>query len=113
MSSDEMTRDEAIELCKDLWQAVQESGLTKEEFSPIAEIDQCHWENDCPLCEWVHLGDGQGTGNKSAERVHLWCFDESRTCPLIQQYGLSCFELGYDETKLPTQEWLDAIKGLK
>ena len=110
---DEMTREESIKLCKDLWQEIQKSGMTKEEYSEGAEIDQCHWENNCPLCEWVHQGDGLGDGNKIAEKVHLWCFAETRTCPLIEQYGLTCLELGYTDTQVPAQEWLDAIKGLK
>lgn len=91
-----ITRNEAIRKCKELWAEIEASGLAKYDFldTEMGAKWNNRYKNDCPLCE---IADA--------------CID----CPLYQEYGKSCYKLGYKGTEHEkcTKEWFKKIRNLK
>lgn len=94
------TEKQAIKECKELWEAIEKSGLNKNDFLDTTKEgkvykDKDYW-GDCPLCEYAGRG---GSG----------C-DE---CPLVVKYGKRCTDLGYTiRGSLATEEFFTAVRGL-
>ena len=89
-------RKDAIRECKQLWEEIEESGLTKFSFlnsSAGKKWTDKEYECNCPLCEYA---------------IGLGC----PNCPLIKQYGEDCYSLGFDEDS-NEPGFFDAIRGLK
>jgi hypothetical protein len=108
-----MTKREVIRECKKLWKEIEKSGLGKSYF--LKTPAGLSWEdkgynNDCPLCNEYHP---YMTGKVGCGR-----------CPLVKQYinkvagydresDCICYDLGFNEDKIPSEKWLSYIKGLK
>lgn len=92
-----LTEKKAIKLCKELWEEVKASGLSKENF--LRTEAGLKWlgkyQNDCPLCEY-----GEQFG------------DACLSCPLETKYDQDCYELGFSEVSLPSDSWMEAVRGL-
>ena len=98
----ELTREQAIEDCKALWDAIEKSGCSKEDFL-MHTYEGEEWlerypDECCPLCVFAFT-----TSKDNACDV----------CLLTEQYGKGCTSLGYDGETIPTQEWLYCIWSLK
>ncbi len=98
-----LTKKRAIQECKELWEAIAESGLSKMGFFYTEESEEWRkkdYQSDCPLCAY----DAQ------RHRIGItWC----HYCPLRTQYKNDCSSLGFVMHRVPSTEWLDSIKGLK
>ena len=111
----ELTEKKAIQLCKEMWEQVELSGMGQDDWLKLhPELE--YGQYGCPLCQWVQLGEeGWNIGQKVDNS--LWCRDSQRVCPLIRQFGKSCVQLGYKErlfdAALPTAGFYKAIKELK
>ena len=95
----EMTEREAIKECKKLWEEIEKSGLSKENFLNSSAgkkwIEKEYW-NDCPLCSYVRESGYKG--------------DCIEVCPLYFQYGKDCFQLGFESDP---PRFFEAVRGLK
>jgi len=99
-SAMELTRRKAISECKKLWKEIKESGLSKVDFLKTKQGKK--WKekgflHDCPLCELEPTSDDN------------FC----DTCPLKEQYHMSCYELGYVDRGICSPLLFEAIEGLK
>lgn len=93
-----MNKRKSISETKKLWDGIEKSELSKDGFleSPEGEkwLDK-NYDHNCPLCEYA------------------WQIPICMKCPLVVQYGKQCFDLGYEEDKISTPEWFEALRGLK
>jgi hypothetical protein len=92
------TKIEYIKECKEEWRTIKASGLSKEDWLDTDEgkvFKAKGYKNNCPLCE--------GFFN------YFMCKD----CPLMKQYGDDCGGLGFDDNRIPRDEWFEAIEGLE
>jgi hypothetical protein len=110
-----MSKLRAINLCKLMWERIHISGMNKEEW--LKMHPECKFGYyGCPLCCWVEQGESKMHGGQKVDG-RIWCRDSKRICPLIQQYGKSCLQLGYRERlvggAIPTAEWYKAVRELK
>ena len=96
MKKQKLTEEQAIKECKELWAAIEESGLSKDDFLRTEE-GKAYWKKDyaanCPLCEY-------------AATVDCNC------CPLITKYGKDCFSLGFRSVVRATEKFFAAVRGL-
>lgn len=99
-----MNRVEAIQECKKLWKEIEESGVSKEIFIIRSKQGKVwrnkKYVNDCPLCNYAYV------------------FFNCPKCPLVEQYGEvtdtnKCYELGFEDSEIPSKEWLTYIYNLK
>jgi hypothetical protein len=110
-----LTREEAVRETKELWEAINASGMSKDGFLNSQDIDDKFehvqtYANCCPLCELSFKVI-------NIPSPDLWC----PTCPLVQQYGVAdtrkftvrCYNLGYDDCTPPSERWMRYIRGLK
>ncbi|KKN78470.1 hypothetical protein LCGC14_0350020 [marine sediment metagenome] len=91
-----MTKREAIRECKGLWKEIERSGKSKWEFleSPAGKKwKDKDYTSDCPLCEY---SDG-----------------DCDKCLLLIQYGEDCYDLGYEDDRLNSPSFFEAVRGLK
>jgi hypothetical protein len=98
-----LTRKLAIEQAQQLWNAVDLSGLSKDEY--LETTSGRKWTRNkyacnCPLCEFV-----EQTGRRTESRCIKYC-------PLYIQYGKGCQKLGQKDDTPPSKEWLDSIRNL-
>jgi hypothetical protein len=94
-----LIKQQAIRECKELWEEIDKSGLSKNAFLGTDNGEKWRFKFyfcNCPLCEY----DCQQRG-------------KCCKCPLMEQYGKSCGTLGFRESSTPSRKWLDAIKGLR
>ena len=93
-----ITKKKAISECKELWEEIEESGLSKSSFLEGSAgkkwLDR-EYECDCPLCEYA-----------------LDC-PKCPKCPLVKQYGEDCYALGFKDNGKIEPSFFDAIRGLK
>ena len=98
-----LTKKKAIEECKKLWEEIEASGLSKNDFLDKTDGGKI-WKDkdydcDCPLCQYsidVHIGMG------------LRCLK----CPLCEKYEKTCFELGFELDVRHKPIFIEAVRGL-
>lgn len=93
-----ITEEEATTECKELWEAIEKSGLSKDAFLDSKEGRAYekvrHYAGDCPLCQYA------GSSSCTA-------------CPLVVKYGTTCSKLGYNTaSSKATKKFFAAVKGL-
>ncbi len=96
-----LTKKKAIAECKKLWEEIAAFGLSKNAFLKTEKGKvwrEKEYDADCPLCEY-----------DTQKRIPG---DYCSQCPLMRKYNQSCRDLGCKEHSIPSQEWLDAIRGL-
>ena len=91
----QLTRERAIELCKELWQWCAKTGKHKSEWPEWekirAEFPDLNWGARCPFCtfKWQFT--------KTLERCPH--------CPLVEEFGKGCFSTPYrDWDRAKTKE---------
>ena len=98
----ELEEQEAISECKELCAEIEEAGMSKSEF--LNTVRGKRWVDkkylfQCPLCEY-------GYGYYTVSRPGVCC----PKCPLVKQFGKSCFKLGFDEDKRCPKFWASVRK---
>lgn len=109
-----LTKEQAIKECKELWEDIKETNDTKEEYLNYhIYLKVWRYECHCPLCQWTK--EGMEDIEPQIVDIQLNCHHWQRICPLISQYGKSCYQLGFDEDLdlEYSDEWFDAIENLK
>jgi hypothetical protein len=94
------TKIEYIRECKEIWRKIKASRLSKESWL-MTEDGKVYYNmylHDCPLC------DGY---------FRLGAMHNCPKCPLVEQYGKDCYDLGYNEDVVCPEEWFETIEGLK
>lgn len=98
-----MTKKQAIKDCKELWKAIEKSGLSKSDFlrSEEGEVyDDRNYFGGCPLCEYTRVRDPEN-------------FPSCSTCPLVTKYSKRCDQLGYTIIgSTASEEFFAAVRGL-
>lgn len=97
-----MTKREAIRECKRLWKEIEKSNKTKAVFFISPEGEEWRAKDyfyDCPLCEY---GRGKSYLGRDCDK-----------CPLVQQYKVDCFSLGFSNQLKSKPRFFKAVKGLK
>ena len=108
-----LTEQQAIRECKELWEEIEKSGLSKDKFFDTEQgklWEKKKYNYNCPLCE---LTDTRGVLATLSGKIIEYSSGCKRDCPLFLQYGKGCYDLGFHDTRKPTKKWLNAIKGLK
>lgn len=95
----ELTKKQAIKECKELWEEIEASGLSKGEFLYSTKEGR-RWRHknyscDCPPCHF----DKQFN-------------DDCTHCPLVTKYGKDCYGLGYCGKELHSLSFIEAIRNL-
>lgn len=115
----ELSRNEAIKECKELWRLIKKSRKSKWSFLHITEDGKTwagkDYASDCPLCEWVVSGGKSGRHKNRRDTCwhYLLCSNCKRDCPLWTQYGKTCFQIGFMEDVKCPNRWFIAIENLK
>ncbi len=93
-----LTKQQAIKECKELWEEIAKSGLSKWDFihSKVGKGWRDKYESDCPLCEYTDYTS----------------FDNCGRCPLPYTGYERCRRLGYEFNSIPSKKWLNVIRGL-
>jgi hypothetical protein len=104
-----MSKLRAINLCKLMWEKIELSGMNKEDWLEL-HPEVKFGEYGCSLCLWVDQGGSFDGGQEVDDRV--WCGGMKRICPLIQQYGKSCIQLGYQDYE-SNADFYKAVRELK
>jgi len=108
-----LTEEQAIKECKEMWKAIKEADQTKEVYlDEHVTLKVWHYECKCPLCQWTKEGleDIEPQIVDPQLNCHAW----NRICPLISQYGKSCYQLGFvGDSYGYSDEWFEAIEQLK
>ncbi len=98
-----LSREQAIKECKELWEEIWASGMGKEKFFESKLGVKWVYKNyyqECPLCDYT-------VDRPTIEGAH-----QCLLCPLMQTYGATCDNLGYEyETTL--SKWMEKVRGLK
>ena len=93
-----LTKKKAIEECKKLWEEIEASGLSKDDFLRTTGgeywIDKEYFSN-CPLCQ--HDSD--------------FGKDTCSACPLVKKYRKKCSKLGF-HANCHSTEFIEAVRGL-
>lgn len=107
-----LTRKQAIVTCKELWEDIKTSGLSKVDYFDTHKELRGKWNCNCPLCEWTDKGKAKIGGTL--------CPRTTRVCPLIKQYHSTCYALGFADKngeeladQIPSKKWLKVIEELK
>ena len=73
-----LTRKKAIQICKELWTWLAETGKDKTEWPEWEKHSRMH--SNCPLCEYVRREDNYRFGGS-------YCFTG---CPYCEKFGRPC-----------------------
>jgi hypothetical protein len=101
-----LPKKEAIIYCKEIWADIKQSSVSKDEYfrnekSKYYLLGKT-FLNFCPLCEYT----------KYRAVVFKRYVVSCDICPLVQQYGLDCYELGFSHSNLCSTNWYKAIEDL-
>ena len=94
-----LNKAESIRETKELWAEIEASGLSKDDFTLTkagARWEAKGYNHDCPLCEY----SGPGMNR---------CF----RCPLLEQYNLGCYGLGFLDDFISSPRWFKAVINLR
>jgi hypothetical protein len=112
----DLTEKQSIAKCKELWNNIETSGLSKNEYFNQHPDLKFQFSCNCPLCDWVDEGEWQDDGDESP----FPCPNTKRVCPLLKQYHKTCYDLGFADENgielssiIPSKKFLDIIKNLK
>jgi hypothetical protein len=103
-----MDKQTAIRECKRMWGDIEKSGLSKDKFMKTEEGK--YWEQkeyycDCSLCHYAMCcRDKKAKSNPYKIRCSY--------CPLIEQFGLFCPDLGFIPSE-PCWRFWNIVKRLK
>jgi len=96
-----LTKQKAIKETKKLWDRIKELEMSKREF--LRTFEGQDWSQRyryaCPCCEFARR-DEDNLEESFQKNWRDTCAVEGRVCPLVEQYGKNCYELGFEDENL-------------